>query len=105
MLLAGDDLPKLPPDRLAMLRKLSPPTGQAADFDADLHIGRLRRGNRELVFVFNWGEQPDPLSVQVGGASSATDFFTGAALPIASDEILLEVPVHGAKVAVLQHAG
>lgn len=105
MLLAGDDLPKLPPDRLAMLRKLSPPTGQAAVFDADLHIGRLRQGNRELVFVFNWGEQPDPLSVKVGGARSATDFFTGAALPIASDEILLEVPVHGAKVAVLQHAG
>jgi alpha-galactosidase len=103
MLLAGDDLPKLPAERLEMLRKLSPPTGQAAEFDADLHIGRVRQGTREWVFVFNWGEQPDPLSILAGGARAASDFFRGTPLAIASDEILLEVPVHGARVVALEH--
>ena len=31
MILSGDDLTKIPPARLAMLRKLLPPTGRAAD--------------------------------------------------------------------------
>ncbi len=33
LVLSGDDLSTLPADRLAMLKKLLPPTGVAAEFD------------------------------------------------------------------------
>ena len=33
MVLSGDDLTKIPEPRLAMLKKLLPPTGVAAEFD------------------------------------------------------------------------
>ena len=35
MILSGDDLTKITAARLAMLRKLEPPTGVAARFDDD----------------------------------------------------------------------
>src|SRR5579871_807993 len=40
LVLSGDDLTKIAPDRLAMLRKLLPPTGAAAEFeDESLQVG------------------------------------------------------------------
>jgi alpha-galactosidase len=60
LVLSGDDLTQLPPDRLAMLRKLLPPSGKAAAFDDDtLRVGRL--GNKTLVF--NWTDQPQTIKV------------------------------------------
>src|SRR5438105_1446094 len=59
MLLSGDDLTSIPAARLAVLRKLLPPTGVAAQFESDaLDIGivRLPRGRR--VCLFNWSDQP-----------------------------------------------
>jgi alpha-galactosidase len=43
MVLSGDDLSTLPADRLAMLKKLLPPTGVAADFeDEKLTVGTVK---------------------------------------------------------------
>ena len=40
MTLSGDDLTTIPPDRLAMLKKLLPPAGVAAEFEDDsLRVG------------------------------------------------------------------
>ena len=43
MILSGDDLTKISAERLAMLRKLQPPTGQAARFaDDSLRVGKIK---------------------------------------------------------------
>ncbi len=103
MLLSGDDLPRLPPERLAILRKLSPPTGKAAVFDPALQEGRLWLGDTELLFLFNWGETVESLSVDTKGASSASDFWTGAPVGIYGGHLLLELQPHAARVFALRH--
>src|SRR5258705_12475690 len=45
MILSGDDLTKISPQRLAILRKLLPPTGMAAKFeDESLNVGVVKLG-------------------------------------------------------------
>jgi alpha-galactosidase len=78
LLLSGDDLTKIPPDRLATLRKLLPPTGVAARFeDESLRVGRVPLPGREMICLFNWGDEPQPLSVRLGGPRKVVDFWTG----------------------------
>jgi alpha-galactosidase len=58
MVLSGDDLSTLPADRLAMLKKMLPPTGVAAEFDDEsLRMGVVRMRDRVLVCLFNWGPE------------------------------------------------
>jgi alpha-galactosidase len=102
MLLAGDDLPQLPAERLAILRKLSPPTGQAAAFDAGLRVGRLSHNNRELVFLFNWSEQAEDFAVSTSGRSQATDFWTGDTIEIAQGRLTTTLSPHAARAFVLE---
>ena len=67
MVLSGDDLTKLPPARAAMLRKLLPPTGVAAEFeDATLRVGhRDSCRPRAWCALFNWDDRPQTLSVRL----------------------------------------
>ncbi len=102
MLLAGDDLPKLPPERIAMLRKLSPPTKHAAVFDPDLQEGRLRQGDKELLFLLNWGERVESLTVDVKGVSKASDFWTDEEIGIYGGHLILELQAHDARLFILE---
>src|SRR6185295_2608666 len=57
MILSGDDLTKIPAKRLAMLKKLLPPTAIAAEFeDESLRIGTVASTGKRMVCLFNWGE-------------------------------------------------
>ena len=59
MMLSGDDLTKIAPDRLAMLKKLLPPTGRAAEFaDDSLRVGVVNMPGARMVCVFNWEDNP-----------------------------------------------
>jgi alpha-galactosidase len=81
MLLSGDDLTRLPPDRLAILKKLLPPTGVAARFeDETLRIGTIPLPDRLLLCLFNWQETPQSLSVRLPYPSRLRDFWTDADL-------------------------
>jgi alpha-galactosidase len=78
MTLSGDDLTKIPPDRLAMLRKLLPPTGVAAEFEDDsLRVGVVKLTGKRMVCLFNWGETPQTLSFQLPERSHVLDYWTG----------------------------
>lgn len=101
MLLAGDDLPQLAPERLAMLRKLSPPTGRAATFDADLRVGRLGHQGTELLFVFNWGDQPLRTNPEANPYGTARDFFSGQPVEVSDGKVSLDLPPHGARILIL----
>ena len=81
MLLSGDDLTKIGAEKLAMLRKLQPPTGVAARFDDDsFRIGRVQLGKREVVSVLNWSEAPQDVAVHLQGRRRVSDFWSNASL-------------------------
>ena len=79
MVLSGDDLSTLPADRLAMLKKLLPPTGVAAEFeDESLRIGTVKLKDRTLVCVFNWENEPVKIPVKLARTGQVTDLWSGA---------------------------
>lgn len=81
MLLSGDDLTTISPEREALLRKLLPPTGRAARFeDHSLRIGRVDYPNRQMLCLFNWEETPRPLTVRLPAPCEISDFWSGTVL-------------------------
>ncbi len=77
MLLSGDDLTHLPPERLAILKKLLPPTGVAARFeDETLRVGRVTLKDREMLCLFNWEETPQSLSTRLPRPCRLQDYWT-----------------------------
>ena len=77
MVLSGDDLTTISKERLAMLRKLQPPTGVAARFeDASLRAGTIDLQRQRIACFFNWSDAPDTIAVQVEGACQLRDFWT-----------------------------
>ena len=78
MLLSGDDLTGITPDRLAMLKKLLPPTGRAADFaDDSLRVGVVNLPDSRVICVFNWDDAAQTISVPLPRPSRITDFWSG----------------------------
>lgn len=92
--LAGDDLSKLPREKVPVIQALSKPTGLAAQFrDLSLAHGVIRLGAGQTRHaLFNWTDSPrefsipctDGASLYSGGAASVRahlrDFWTGASL-------------------------
>jgi len=91
MLLSGDDLSLLPDARLAMLKRLLPPTGVAAEFDDDnLRIGTIKLPGKTMFCCFNWADTPVTLTKRLHGAMRVTDFWTGASLGRMESRLTLE---------------
>ena len=102
MLLSGDDLTKISADKLAMLRKLQPPSGIAARFDDDsFRVGRIREPKRELVAVFNWSDLPQTISFDLRQASAVKDFWSGEDLGRHTGRFQIEaMPKHSARLLI-----
>jgi alpha-galactosidase len=78
LVLSGDDLSTLPADRLAMLGKLLPPTGVAAEFDDEsLQVGTVKLKDRILLCVFNWSGEAAAIPVKMPRAGDVTDLWSG----------------------------
>lgn len=103
MTLSGDNLTVLPPERLAMLRKLLPPSGHAARFsDEAMEIGVVEAGDTRHVCFFNWGETPRNLGCPVGQPSHARDFWSGEDLGLVTDTLRIsDLPPHAARIITL----
>ena len=87
MLLSGDDLPALSPDRVAMLRKLIPPPKRSASFtDETLTVGRVPHNQGEYLYLFNWGDQPAERVVKLRGKVNLKNYWTGESLGQHEDE-------------------
>jgi len=81
MVLSGDDLTAIPPARAAMLRRLLPPTGVAAEFDDEsLEVGVVRLRDARLFCAFNWDDAPRTRVLQVGRGAAVVDVWTGEPL-------------------------
>ena len=81
MLLSGDDLTKISAEKLAMLRKLQPPTGVSARFEDDsFRVGRMTVERREIISVLNWDDAPQNISIRLNRRCCITDFWTDSDL-------------------------
>ena len=90
MLLSGDDLPKLGGERVAVLRKMLPPTAQAARFaDERLALGRTSLKNRELIYLFNWSDAPTDRAVKLSRPAKLRDYWTGEDLGMHTNEFVV----------------
>jgi len=100
MLLSGDDLPKLVPEHVGVLRQMLPPTAKAARFaDEQLTVGRTPLGQREWIYLFNWGEAPAERSVTLATPARLLDYWSGQDLGTYTNEFrILSLPPHTARV-------
>ena len=99
MVLSGDDLTTIPPPRLAMLKKLLPPTGIPAVFDDErLRAGTISVKGRRMLCLFNWDDQPADITARLTRPATVTDFWTGAALGRRDQSITIAaLPPHSAR--------
>jgi alpha-galactosidase len=98
MVLSGDDLTALPPTRAAMLRKLLPPTGIAAEFDDEtLRVGYLQLPDARMMCLFNWDDAPRTLTVRLRRPALVTDYWTGESLGRREGQISFELPPRSAR--------
>lgn len=83
MILAGDDLTRITPRRLAMLRKLVPPSGACARFvDDSFELGITAFPGRTVFSVLNWTDQPAARRLPLEQRSRLFDYLTGEDLGI-----------------------
>ena len=81
MLLSGDDLTAITPERLALLRKLSPPTGAAARFaDDSFQVGEVALPDRRVFCLLNWSATPQTLTFSLRGPHRIRELWTDADL-------------------------
>ncbi len=107
MLLSGDDLTQLPPERLKILKKLLPPTGVAARFeDETLCIGVITLPDRRILCLFNWQDTPQTLSVPLPQPCDLSDFWTEEDLGIHREVFHTGLmPPHSARLIVCRQHG
>jgi alpha-galactosidase len=98
MILSGDDLTTIPPDRLAMLRKLLPATARAAQFDDEtLRVGRMPGPQGPMLCLFNDEDQPQAISARLDRPCEVTDFWTGQSLGKKEGTLEMTLPPHSAR--------
>jgi alpha-galactosidase len=102
MILSGDDLTTISSERLAMLRKLQPPTGQAARFaDDSLRVGTIKFPGKEIFCLFNWEDMPQKTSFALSRPRRVTDFWSGESLGRHAGVFTIdEMPAHSARLLV-----
>jgi alpha-galactosidase len=98
MALSGDDLSTLPERRLAMLKKLVPPTGVPAVFDdSTLSVGTIGLANKTAVCLFNWGDTPVTLSTRLREPAAVRDYWTGELFGRRQEITMQDLPPHSAR--------
>jgi alpha-galactosidase len=77
MLLSGDDLTRITPERMAVLQKLQPPTGVPAHFASDsLRIGEIVLPGQRVYCLLNWDEAEQQLTVRLPARHRVRELLT-----------------------------
>ncbi|HUG55122.1 MAG TPA: alpha-galactosidase [Vicinamibacteria bacterium] len=107
MILSGDDLTRIEPGRLALLRKLEPPTGTAARFAADaLSVGIVEREGERVACLLNAQDAPATLTFPLARPSRLRELWSGEDLGVRpAGEVALTLPPHAGRVVVCTPAG
>jgi alpha-galactosidase len=102
MILSGDDLTTITPPRLAMLRKLQPPTARAARYsDITMQVGEVELdAKRRAMVLLNWDDQPKALSFTLPRRSRVRELWTDEDLGERSGTVAIAMPPHSGRVFV-----
>ena len=102
MVLSGDDLTKISSERLAMLKKLLPPSGAAATFeDTSMRVGEINVAGKPMLCLFNWSDKPQTITARLSKASDISDFWSGEPLGRHSGAFTVkDLPPHSARLLV-----
>ena len=100
LILSGDDLTQMPPDRMAMLKKLLPPTKAAARFeDASLRLGVVDLPGGRMVCLLNWGDQPQTISVKLPQKSRVKEYWSAKDLGVHNGTYTVsDMPPHSGQI-------
>jgi alpha-galactosidase len=102
MVLSGDDLTKISPERLAMLKKLLLLPHAAAEFEDDsLRVGVVNQKGARRVYLFNWTDAPQDISFELPKRSVITNFWSGENLGTHTGVFEVKnIPPHSARLLV-----
>jgi alpha-galactosidase len=102
MILAGDKMDSLPPEKQELLGKLLPPTGIAARFDdVTCQIGRIQFPDHLKLCLFNWNDEPYNFVVELSGTYHISDYWTDEKLSPRNGQLhIAGVPAHSARLLV-----
>jgi alpha-galactosidase len=102
MLLSGDDLSKVDPATLDLLRRLQPPTGVPARFaDGSLEVGTIDRRDERIVFLLNWSEAPKALSFPLDRPRRVRELWSGEDLGArGAGAVSLTLPARAGRVLI-----
>ena len=103
LLLSGDDLTKISPARLQILKKLIPPTGKAAKFENEnFEVGVTSLANETVYAVFNWDDAPVDRKFKLPiGKYQLSNKWTGEKLGIFENAYFVKnLPPHSAALIV-----
>ncbi|HVI43396.1 MAG TPA: glycoside hydrolase family 36 protein [Chitinophaga sp.] len=103
MLLSGDDLTKISPERLNILRKTVPPTSYAAAFtDTNFNTGYVNTGSEKQLVLLNWQSSPQKITVKLEKPCEITDYWTGKSLGRFSGSYTASLEAHDGRVLTLK---
>jgi alpha-galactosidase len=103
MVLSGDDLTTISPERLNVLRKAVPPTAQAAAFeDGEFEIGRLSTQKGKYLVLLNWDSTAQTITAKLDHPCEIVDHWTGKSLGKFSGAYTAELQGHDGSVLELK---
>jgi alpha-galactosidase len=99
MVLSGDDLSRMPAERMAVLKKLLPSAANAAEFeDESLRVGWTQVERGRMLSVFNWSDAPQTVTVKLTEPVRVTDCWTGEDLGRREGALeIRDMPAHSAR--------
>jgi alpha-galactosidase len=104
MVLSGDDLTKVSAAQRAVLKKLLPPSGTAAEFEDDmLRVGYVRLKGKTVICLLNWDDEPQSVAFNLPAPCRVTDFWTGEDLGRKDGRVATQVlPKHSGRLLVCE---
>ncbi|CAG7614024.1 glycoside hydrolase family 36 protein [Paenibacillus allorhizosphaerae] len=88
MIISGDLIPSMSEKNINVLKKLLPPTGKAAVFeDNSFAVGRIDLGNKQVICVFNFEDEPKDFDFPLQGSHRLYDFWTDEEIGVYQDKV------------------
>jgi alpha-galactosidase len=102
LVLSGDDLTTITPERLAILKKMLPPKKASALFNPALDVGWLKTPGATFLILLNKDDQEKKFIVPLPTAYRVTDYWTGEKKGVYKSEWEEILPAHSGKVYQLK---
>lgn len=103
MVLSGDDLTKISPERLNVLRRSVPPTAEAAAFeDGKFEVGRMAGPQSKYLVLLNWEEGARSVKAKLDKPYEIVDHWTGKSLGKFSGTYSVNLEGHDGRVLELR---